>query len=115
VDVTFSTQTTGTAGTVASTVKPGAGVAASPAKRSIGKGDLSASQSLTLPVGYQGVVYPWSSASMGDLATECHSVDPPHCVTQVHLQGDVALAVWQYHLATGDTAWRRARGWQRRP
>ena len=255
VDVTFSTQTTGTAGTVASTVKPGAGVAASPAKRSIGDGDLSASQSLTFPVrsgqsyefvkyvgvdtaltsakaeksavaasqdaaqrgwsallashaaawadlwrsdivlpdrpdlqawirsglygllssiredqdnsispvgltsdnyaglifwdaetwmypgllllhpgiarsvleyryrtlpgaranaqrlGYQGVFYPWNSASNGDLATECHSVDPPHCVTQVHLQGDIALAVWQYYLATGDTAWLRARGW----
>jgi trehalose/maltose hydrolase-like predicted phosphorylase len=255
VDVTFSTQTTGTAGTVASTLKPGAGVAASPAKRSVGDADLSASQSLAFPVrsgqsyevvkyvgvdtaltsampeksaeaasqdaaergwsallaghadawaelwksdivlpdrpdlqawirsglyglvsniredqddsispvgltsdnyaglifwdaetwmypgllllhpeiaksvleyryrtlpgaranaqrlGYQGVFYPWNSASKGDLATECHSVDPPHCITQIHLQGDIALAVWQYYLATGDTAWLRARGW----
>ena len=50
VDVTFSTQTTGTAGAVASTLKPGAGVAASSAKGSVGKGDLSASQSLTFTV-----------------------------------------------------------------
>ena len=31
--------------------------------------------------------------------------DPPHCLTQIHLQGDIALSVWQYYLATGDTAW----------
>ena len=34
---------------------------------------------------------------------ECHSWDPPHCLTQIHLQGDIALSVWQYYLATGDT------------
>jgi trehalose/maltose hydrolase-like predicted phosphorylase len=62
-------------------------------------------------LGYQGVFYPWNGADTGDLATECHSVDPPHCVTQIHLQGDIALAVWQYYLATGDTAWLRERGW----
>jgi trehalose/maltose hydrolase-like predicted phosphorylase len=255
VDVAFSTETTGTAGAVASTVKPGAGVAVSSTKRSVGDGDLSASQTLTFTVhagqsyefvkyvgvdtaltsaepeksavaasqaaaqqgwsallaghaaawaelwrsdivlpdrpdlqawirsglygllsnirqdeddsispvgltsdnyaglifwdaetwmypgllllhpeiaksileyryrtlpgaranaqqlGYQGVFYPWNSASKGDLATECHSVDPPHCITQIHLQGDIALAVWQYYLATGDTTWLRTRGW----
>jgi trehalose/maltose hydrolase-like predicted phosphorylase len=255
VDVAFSTETTATAGAVASTLKPGAGVAISSAKRSVGDGDLSASQALTFTVhsgrsyefvkyvgvdtaltsaepeksavaasqdaaqqgwsgllsghaaawadlwrsdivlpdrpdlqtwirsglygllsnirqdednsispvgltsdnyaglvfwdaetwmypgllllhpeiaksvleyryrtlpgaranaqrlGYQGVFYPWNSASKGDLATECHSVDPPHCITQIHLQGDIALAVWQYYLATKDTAWLRSRGW----
>ena len=39
---------------------------------------------------------------------ECHSVDPPHCRTRIHLQGDIALATWQYYLATGDTAWLRS-------
>ena len=39
---------------------------------------------------------------------ECHSWDPPHCLTQIHLQGDIALAVWQYYLATGDTGWLRS-------
>ena len=62
-------------------------------------------------LGYQGVFYPWNSASNGDLATECHSVDPPHCITQIHLQGDIALAAWQYFQATGDTDWLRDRGW----
>jgi trehalose/maltose hydrolase-like predicted phosphorylase len=56
-------------------------------------------------LGYAGTLYPCNPAGTGDLATECHSVDPPHCQTQIHLQGDIALATWQYYLATGDTAW----------
>ena len=58
-------------------------------------------------LGYAGTLYPWNGAGTGDLATECHSVDPPHCQTQIHLQGDIALATWQYYLATGDAAWLR--------
>ena len=57
--------------------------------------------------GYQGLFFPWNSAGTGDL-DECHSWDPPHCLTQIHLQGDIALSVWQYYLATGDTAWLRS-------
>ena len=55
-------------------------------------------------LGYPGLFYPWTSASKGDLWSECHSWDPPHCRTQIHLQSDIALAAWQYYLATGDTA-----------
>ncbi|MEC4020311.1 discoidin domain-containing protein [Streptomyces sp. H27-D2] len=62
-------------------------------------------------LGYPGLFYPWTSASKGDLKSECHSVDPPHCNTQNHLQSDVALAAWQYYLATKDTDWLRTRGW----
>ncbi|GHF25783.1 kojibiose phosphorylase [Streptomyces mashuensis] len=62
-------------------------------------------------LGYQGLFYPWNSGSDGDLGRECHSVDPPHCRTQIHLQSDISLATWQYYLATGDTAWLRERGW----
>ncbi|MEV8005088.1 glycosyl hydrolase family 65 protein [Streptomyces parvus] len=62
-------------------------------------------------LGYDGLFYPWTSASRGRLDSECHSVDPPHCLTQNHLQGDVSLAVWQYYLATGDRDWLAARGW----
>lgn len=62
-------------------------------------------------LGYPGLFYSWTSGSTGDL-DECHSWGPPpQCVTQVHLQGDVALAVWQYYEATGDLAWLRTRGW----
>ncbi|KJY43417.1 haloacid dehalogenase [Streptomyces sp. NRRL B-1568] len=62
-------------------------------------------------LGYQGLFYPWNSGSKGDLAQECHSVDPPHCRTQIHLQSDISLATWQYYLATGDTGWLREHGW----
>ncbi|MFD5697275.1 discoidin domain-containing protein [Streptomyces lasiicapitis] len=61
--------------------------------------------------GYEGLFYPWNSGSSGDVAKECHSVDPPHCRTQIHLQADISLATWQYYLATKDTKWLRERGW----
>jgi trehalose/maltose hydrolase-like predicted phosphorylase len=60
-------------------------------------------------LGYKGLFYPWNGAGTGDLASECHSVSPPHCVTQIHLQGDIALSVWQYYQATGDLNWLRSR------
>lgn len=34
----------------------------------------------------------------------------PHWRTQIHLQGDIALAAWQYYLAIGDVRWLRERG-----
>ena len=58
--------------------------------------------------GYKGTLYPWNGAGTGDLYQECHSWNPPHCLTQIHLQGDIALATWQYYLATGDVAWLRS-------
>ena len=61
-----------------------------------------------LGLGYDGIFYPWNGAGTGDLTQECHSVDPPHCQTQIHLQGDIALATWQYYLATGDVEWLRS-------
>ncbi|MFG2601598.1 discoidin domain-containing protein [Streptomyces sp. NPDC048462] len=63
-------------------------------------------------LGFKGLFYPWTSASRGRLRSECQSWNPPHCVTQNHLQGDVSLAVWQYYLATGDRDWLAGHGWQ---
>ncbi|MFX0576309.1 discoidin domain-containing protein [Nocardia nepalensis] len=71
---------------------------------------LPAAQANARRLGYRGAFYPWTSASRGDL-DECHSWDPPHCRTQIHLQGDVSLAAWQYYTATGDTDYLRNRGW----
>ncbi|MEU7431026.1 discoidin domain-containing protein [Streptomyces sioyaensis] len=62
-------------------------------------------------LGYDGLFYPWTSGSKGNLWNECHSWDPPHCKTQNHLMGDISLATWQYYLATKDTAWLKSRGW----
>ncbi|WP_330256322.1 discoidin domain-containing protein [Nocardia sp. NBC_00565] len=71
---------------------------------------LPAAQANARRLGYRGAFYPWTSASSGDL-DECHSWDPPHCLTQIHLQGDVSLAAWQYYTATGDNDYLRDRGW----
>jgi len=68
---------------------------------------LGQAQENAAELGYSGTLFAWNGAGTGDLATECHSVDPPHCRTQIHLQGDIALATWQYYLATGDTGWLR--------
>ncbi|WP_405534930.1 discoidin domain-containing protein [Streptomyces sp. NBC_00075] len=62
-------------------------------------------------LGHRGLFYSWTSGADGDLATECHSVDPDHCRMQNHLQSDISLAAWQYYLVTGDTDWLRGRGW----
>ncbi|WP_329063920.1 discoidin domain-containing protein [Streptomyces sp. NBC_01429] len=62
-------------------------------------------------LGFKGLFYPWTSGGEGYLWPECQSWNPPHCVTQNHLQSDIALAAWQYYLATGDRDWLRERGW----
>ncbi|UQA95324.1 discoidin domain-containing protein [Streptomyces halobius] len=62
-------------------------------------------------LGHDGLFYAWTSGSKGELRNECHSWDPPHCRTQNHLMGDIALAAWQYYLATKDTGWLKSRGW----
>ncbi len=62
-------------------------------------------------IGYPGLFYSWTSGGQGDLE-ECHSWGPPpHCLMQIHLQSDIAMAVWQYYQATGDRDWLRTRGW----
>ncbi|MBV7695877.1 discoidin domain-containing protein [Streptomyces sp. TRM70350] len=62
-------------------------------------------------LGHRGLFYPWTSADKGDLDSECHSVEPDHCRTQIHLQADIALAAWQFYQQTGDRDWLRNRGW----
>ena len=58
--------------------------------------------------GYQGLRYAWESALTGD------EVTPTWAETgrlEQHVTADVALAQWQYYLATGDKQWLRTRGW----
>ncbi|MFI6369180.1 discoidin domain-containing protein [Nocardia sp. NPDC050630] len=71
---------------------------------------LPAAQANAQQLGYRGAFCPWTSASHGDMA-ECHSWLPPHCLTQIHVQGDISLAAWQYYLATGDKNYLRTRIW----
>jgi len=58
--------------------------------------------------GYDGARYPWESALSGGEDT------PSCCLTgklEVHISADIALAAWQYWLATGDRKWLEQRGW----
>lgn len=61
--------------------------------------------------GYRGARFPWESALDG---TE--QIPPPVSVNseglyEQHITADIALAQWQYYLATGDRQWLRHRGW----
>jgi trehalose/maltose hydrolase-like predicted phosphorylase len=61
--------------------------------------------------GNQGARFPWESALDG---TE--QIPPPVSVNseglyEQHITADIALAQWQYYLATGDKAWLATRGW----
>lgn len=71
---------------------------------------MPAARANAAKLGFEGLFFPWTSSSEGDLWGECQSWDPPHCVTQNHLQGDIALAAWQYWLTTGDRGWLRSDG-----
>lgn len=56
--------------------------------------------------GYAGARFPWESAASGG-----EESPPPYATFEQHISADVALAQWQYYLATGDTAWLAQRGW----
>src|SRR2546430_10926944 len=53
--------------------------------------------------GYRGAMYPWESDELGDEATPRFAWQ--NALYENHVTGDVALAQWQYYLATGDSAW----------
>lgn len=72
---------------------------------------LAAAEKHAAETGYSGARYPWESALEG---TE--QIPPPVSVNseglyEQHITADVALAQWQYYLATGDRSWLAARGW----
>ncbi|MGN6177164.1 MAG: glycosyl hydrolase family 65 protein, partial [Streptosporangiaceae bacterium] len=72
---------------------------------------LGAAEAHAAATGYAGARYPWESALDG---TE--QIPPPASVNseglyEQHITADIALAQWQYYLATGDKAWLAASGW----
>jgi trehalose/maltose hydrolase-like predicted phosphorylase len=72
---------------------------------------LAAAQAHATATGYAGARYPWESALDG---TE--QIPPPASVNsegryEQHITADVALAQWQYYLATGDRTWLARYGW----
>jgi trehalose/maltose hydrolase-like predicted phosphorylase len=79
--------------------------------RSYGYDRLRAAETHAAETGYQGARYPWESALDG---TE--QIPPPVSVNseglyEQHITADIALAQWQYYLATGDKKWLANQGW----
>ena len=59
--------------------------------------------------GYQGAMYPWEADERGQETTPYFAVQ--NAKMEIHVNGDVALAQWQYYLATGDSAWLATDGY----
>ncbi len=53
--------------------------------------------------GFGGAMYPWEADELGRETTPHFAVQ--NARSEIHVTGDVALAQWQYYLATGDSAW----------
>ncbi len=72
---------------------------------------LSAAESHAQQTGYTGARFPWESALDG---TE--QIPPPVSVNseglyEMHITADIALAQWEYYVATGDTQWLASQGY----
>lgn len=66
---------------------------------------LPAAQANARGYGLPGALYPWDDGP----AQRCAS--PVGCgLTEEHLHNEIALAQWQYYLATGDRQWLRTTG-----
>jgi protein-glucosylgalactosylhydroxylysine glucosidase len=71
---------------------------------------LDAAEQRAKQHGFAGAMFPWESDP------ENGSDQTPHSAvvladTEIHVNADVAIAQWQYYLATGDRDWLRAHGW----
>jgi len=58
--------------------------------------------------GFRGAMYPWEADERGHETTPHFAVQ--NARAEIHVTGDVALAQWQYYLATGDSAWLAREG-----
>ena len=59
--------------------------------------------------GFQGAMYPWEADERGRETTPTFAVQ--NAKMEIHVNGDVALAQWQYYLVTGDSAWLATDGY----
>src|SRR6185312_14513666 len=53
--------------------------------------------------GFGGAMYPWEADELGRETTPHFAVQ--NARSEIHVTGDVAVAQWQYYLATKDSAW----------
>jgi trehalose/maltose hydrolase-like predicted phosphorylase len=69
---------------------------------------LPAAQANARANGYRGAMYPWEADERGAETTPYFAVQ--NARSEIHVNGDVALAQWQYYLATGDSSWLAREG-----
>jgi trehalose/maltose hydrolase-like predicted phosphorylase len=81
---------------------------------------LSQAEKYAVASGYHGARFPWESATTGDEQTPVFANTPIQLPGGVfpdtgrfeqHITADIALAQWQYYLATGDRRWLAQQGW----
>lgn len=53
--------------------------------------------------GFRGAQYPWEADDLGNETTPHFAAQNAH--SEIHVNGDVAIAQWQYFLSSGDSAW----------
>ena len=58
--------------------------------------------------GFRGAMYPWEADERGEETTPQFAIQ--NARSEIHVTGDVALAQWQYYLATGDSTWLAQEG-----
>jgi trehalose/maltose hydrolase-like predicted phosphorylase len=58
--------------------------------------------------GFRGAMYPWEADERGEETTPRFAIQ--NAKSEIHVTGDVALAQWQYYLATGDSTWLAQEG-----
>jgi trehalose/maltose hydrolase-like predicted phosphorylase len=58
--------------------------------------------------GFRGAMYPWEADERGHETTPKFAAQ--NASSEIHVNGDVALAAWQYYLATGDSTWLARHG-----
>jgi len=69
---------------------------------------LPAAQANARAHGFRGAMYPWEADERGVETTPHFAAQ--NASSEIHVNGDVAYAQWQYYLATGDSAWLAREG-----
>src|SRR3954454_11158303 len=70
---------------------------------------LPAAQANAKANGFRGAMYPWEADEQGNETTPYFAIQ--NARSEIHVNSDVALAQWQYYLATGDSAWLARAGY----
>jgi trehalose/maltose hydrolase-like predicted phosphorylase len=71
---------------------------------------LGAAQERAHQHNFSGAMFPWESDPENGTDQTPHSA-VVLADTEIHVNADVAIAQWQYYLASGDRDWLRAHGW----